>query len=146
MIRPTPTATPIPIVLHSRFPPRAAPGAGPGAGAGPGQEPQGEISFGLRVRAALSLAPQNRFVLRSAARILLHLEEREEAHAILARADGLARGIDRHISSTKDAGTGTHSASRQSDHDLPGRAAATGRRTLCGSRGGKHLHRGVAHR
>jgi len=53
------------------------------------------VSLGQRrqarraIRIALSLAPQNRFVLRSAARTLLHLEDREEAHAILARAEGL---------------------------------------------------------
>lgn len=41
------------------------------------------------IRAALSLARENRFVLRSAGRILLHLEEREESHAILASAAGL---------------------------------------------------------
>jgi tetratricopeptide (TPR) repeat protein len=41
------------------------------------------------LRGALSLAPQNRFVLRSASRILVHLEKRDESHAILRRADGL---------------------------------------------------------
>lgn len=53
------------------------------------------VSLGQRrqarraIRAALSLAPQNRFVLRSAARVLLHLEERDEALAILRRAEAL---------------------------------------------------------
>jgi tetratricopeptide (TPR) repeat protein len=41
------------------------------------------------LRAAMSLAPQNRFIVRSAARILLHLEQRDEAHAIVARAGGV---------------------------------------------------------
>jgi tetratricopeptide (TPR) repeat protein len=41
------------------------------------------------IRIALALAPQNRFVLRSAARMLLHLGKCEEAHSVLLRSDSL---------------------------------------------------------
>jgi Flp pilus assembly protein TadD len=41
------------------------------------------------VRAALSLAPENRFVLRSASRILLHINEGDEGRAVLLRSANL---------------------------------------------------------
>lgn len=41
------------------------------------------------IRAALSLAPQNRFVLRSASRILLHINEGDEGRAVLLRSANL---------------------------------------------------------
>jgi Flp pilus assembly protein TadD len=41
------------------------------------------------IRIALNLAPENRFVLRSASRFYIHLGETEQAHRILARANPL---------------------------------------------------------
>ncbi len=43
------------------------------------------------IRAALTLAPHNRFILRSASRLLLHQGEGAEAHRILEVAPGLKR-------------------------------------------------------
>ena len=41
------------------------------------------------MRVALSLAPENRFILRAASRLCLHQGEPEEAHQILLRAPNL---------------------------------------------------------
>jgi len=41
------------------------------------------------IRVARTRAPENRFVLRSAARVLLHIDRGGEAHSILLRADSL---------------------------------------------------------
>ena len=38
------------------------------------------------IRAALQLAPNNRFVLRSASRFLIHIDEKEAAHHLLTKA------------------------------------------------------------
>src|SRR5690606_33212874 len=42
------------------------------------------------VRAAISLAPKNRFILRSAVRYFLHRGQHERAHALLLRSQLLA--------------------------------------------------------
>lgn len=47
----------------------------------------GQFRPALRaIRTALALAPEDRFVLRSAARLFLHLDDAEQAHDILIRA------------------------------------------------------------
>ena len=45
------------------------------------------------VRAAVALAPQSRFVIRSAARYYLHVEEHERAHELLRRTPLLKTDI-----------------------------------------------------
>lgn len=52
----------------------------------------GQDASALRaLRIALGLAPENRFVLRSASRFLLHTHDPEQAHRVLARASSTAR-------------------------------------------------------